>query len=164
MKLSKRQRQIGLAAIVLYTLSAATICASPAEIAEEYVLDTVIVTAQRYAKNDLDIGAATDVYTSEQLRNTGARNLQQALAMAAGIVYQAKGPGGASQGSMTSKVSIRGVEKGTLVLINGTPLNLRGLYNLEDIPLENIERIEIVKGGGSVLYGSEAPAVSSILL
>jgi len=155
-KLSKRQRQIGLAAIVLYTLSAATICASPAEIAEEYVLDTVIVTAQRYAKNDLDIGAATDVYTSEQLRNTGARNLQQALAVAAGIVYQAKGPGGASQGSMTSKVSIRGVEKGTLVLINGTPLNLRGLYNLEDIPLENIERIEIVKGGGSVLYGSEA--------
>lgn len=57
---------------------------------------------------------------------------------------------------MTSKVSIRGIEKGTLVLLNGTPINWRGLYNLEDIPLDNVERIEVVKGGGAVLYGSEA--------
>ncbi|MDF2875423.1 MAG: btuB 3 [Sporomusa sp.] len=157
MKLSKRQRRIGLVTLFLSTMAvASTVCASSAEITEEHTLDTIVVTAQRYEKNDLDIGAATDVYTSEQLKHTGARNLQQALSMATGMVYQSKGPGGASLGSMTSKVSIRGVEKGTLVLINGTPLNLRGLYNLEDIPLDNVERIEVVKGGGAVLYGSEA--------
>ena len=59
-------------------------------------------------------------------------------------------------GSMTSKISMRGVESGTLVLVNGTPINYRGLYNLEDIPVDLVEKIEIVKGGGSVLYGSEA--------
>lgn len=57
---------------------------------------------------------------------------------------------------MTSKVSMRGVETGTLVLINGSPINYRGLYNLEDIPVDLVEKIEIVKGGGAVLYGSEA--------
>ena len=50
---------------------------------------------------------------------------------------------------------IRGIA-GTLVLINGTPLNLNNRYELNDIPAGDIERIEVVKGGGSVLYGSEA--------
>lgn len=157
MRVSKHNRNIGLAALLFSTLALASPAhAEDIEATEEYVWDTILVTAQRYEKKDLDIGAATDVYTSEQLQNTGARNLQQALAMATGVIYQAKGPGGASLGSMTSKISIRGVEKGTLLLINGTPANLRGLYNLEDMPLENVERIEVVKGGGSVLYGSEA--------
>ena len=35
-------------------------------------------------------------------------------------------------------------------------MNQDGKYNLEDIPTESIEKIEVVKGGGSVLYGSEA--------
>ena len=147
-----------LTAAIMTMLISSTALASPKEeiLKEDFVLDQVIVTAQRYEKNDLDIGASVDVYTKEDLKNTGARNVQQALSKATGLVYQAKGPGGASLGSMTSKVSIRGVEKGTMVLINGTPVNWRGLYNLEDIPVENVERIEIVKGGGSVLYGSAA--------
>lgn len=123
---------------------------------QSFTLDQMIVTATRYEKPDLEVAAATEVLTKKELEATGARNVQQALSKINGIVYQAKGPGGASLGSMTSKVSMRGVEKGTLVLVNGTPINWRGLYNLEDIPLENVERIEIVKGGGAVLYGSEA--------
>ncbi len=157
MRVSKNKKNIGLAALFFSTIAMVSPgYAADIEATEEYVWDAILVTAQRYEKKDLDIGAATDVYTSEQLKNTGARNLQQALAMATGVIYQAKGPGGASLGSMTSKISIRGVEKGTLLLINGTPVNLRGLYNLEDMPLDNVERIEVVKGGGAVLYGSEA--------
>lgn len=57
---------------------------------------------------------------------------------------------------MTSKAVIRGVEKGTLVLIDGVPINQGGRYNLEDIPVESIDRVEVVRGGGAVLYGSEA--------
>lgn len=59
-------------------------------------------------------------------------------------------------GNMTSKLVIRGVGNGTLVLLNGTPLNIRGTYDLSDIPVENVERVEVIRGGGSVLYGSEA--------
>lgn len=57
---------------------------------------------------------------------------------------------------MTSKAVIRGVEKGTLVLVDGVPINQGGRYNLEDIPVESIDRVEVVRGGGAVLYGSEA--------
>lgn len=59
-------------------------------------------------------------------------------------------------GNMTSKLVIRGVGNGTLVLVNGTPINIRGTYDLSDIPVENVERVEVIRGGGSVLYGSEA--------
>ena len=121
-----------------------------------FTMDEYVVTASRYAKADLDVAADTDVITSERIEAIGATNVQQVLQTVPGLVYQSKGPGGASLGSMTSKVSMRGVEKGTLVLLNGTPINYRGLYNLENIPVETIERIEVVKGGGSVLYGSEA--------
>ena len=127
-----------------------------AESVGEFELDTIIVTATRTEKHDLDIAAETQVITRQKIENIGATNVQQLLQTVPGLVYQSKGPGGASLGSMTSKVSMRGVESGTLVLINGTPINSRGLYNLEDIPVDAIEQIEIVKGGGSVLYGSEA--------
>ena len=59
-------------------------------------------------------------------------------------------------GTMINEATIRGVDNGTLVMVNGNPVSWRGKYNLDSIPAESIERIEIVKGGGSVLYGSEA--------
>lgn len=123
---------------------------------KEDAFDEMVVTAQKYEKRDVDTPASTEILTEKDLKNTGANNVQQALQFATGITYQTMGPGGASLGTMTAKVHIRGVDGGTLVLVNGTPLNLRGLYNLEDIPLDDVERIEIVRGGGSVLYGSEA--------
>jgi vitamin B12 transporter len=122
----------------------------------EYELDQVLVTAQRYQTRDVDTPASTSVYTNEELKATGGRNVLEALKQAAGLVYSSLGTGGAPISTMTSKIMIRGVASGTLVLVNGTPINLRGMYNLEDIPIENVERVEIIKGGGSVLYGSEA--------
>ena len=42
------------------------------------------------------------------------------------------------------------------MLVDGVPINQGGRYNLEDIPVESIDRVEVVRGGGAVLYGSEA--------
>ena len=123
---------------------------------DEYIFDPIIVTAQRCSKTDMDTPAAVTVYSAEQLKLTGANSVIEALKYSEGIIYHAQGPLGNSQGAMTSKLIIRGVEKGTLVLIDGVPLNLHGRYNLEDISLNDIEKIEIVRGGGAVLYGSEA--------
>ena len=61
-------------------------------------------------------------------------------------------------GAMTNEVNVRGLKGGALVLMNGNPIAWRGKYNLDQIPASQIERIEIVKGSGSVLYGSEAVA------
>ncbi|WP_196606737.1 TonB-dependent receptor plug domain-containing protein [Pectinatus frisingensis] len=117
-------------------------------------LENMSVTALRYHKKNIDIPADTETLTAQQLANTGANNLQEALKYTAGIVYLDYGPGGNSMGNMRSKILIRGSE--ALILVNGAPLNIRGSYNLSDIPLDDVDRVEIVRGGGSVLYGSDA--------
>lgn len=126
------------------------------EATPEYSLDEVTVTALRYASKDLDTPADVAVYNNEQLKATGAANMMEALKYKAGLIYHSMGPQGQSWGNMTSKIIIRGVDSGTLVMINGVPVNLNGYYNLEQIPVDSVERVEIVKGGGSVLYGTEA--------
>lgn len=131
-------------------------CASGVSAAEVYELNPVLVTAQRSVTKDMETPAAIEVLHADDLQKTGATSVQEALKFSTGIITHAQGPRNISQGTMTSKAVIRGVEKGTLVLIDGVPINQGGRYNLEDIPVESIDRVEVVRGGGAVLYGSEA--------
>lgn len=131
-------------------------CASGVSAAEVYELNPVLVTAQRSVTKDMETPAAIEVLHADDLQKTGATSVQEALKFSTGIITHAQGPRNISQGAMTSKAVIRGVEKGTLVLIDGVPINQGGRYNLEDIPVESIDRVEVVRGGGAVLYGSEA--------
>ena len=121
-----------------------------------FSFDEITVTALRYTTKNLDTPADSKAYTNEELKSTGATNIIEALKYKEGIIYHSMGPQGQSWGNMTSKIIMRGVDSGTLVLVNGVAVNLNGYYNLEQIPVEAVERVEIVKGGGSVLYGSEA--------
>lgn len=127
-----------------------------AEELQEYSLDPMVITAQRMETKDLKTPAAVEVVTKEKIENSGAGSAYDVLQNALGVMSSAQGPNGAAMGSMTSKIIIRGVDKGTLVMVDGVPMNQDGKYNLEDIPSDMIEKIEIVRGGGSVLYGSEA--------
>lgn len=122
----------------------------------EFELDPMVVTAQRMEKRDLDTPAAVDVISREQVERTGGASAYEVLRQSIGVSVTSQGPNGVSYGSMTSDATIRGVDRGTLVLLDGMPLNQDGKYNLEDIPSDVIEKIEIVRSGGSVLYGSEA--------
>ncbi len=149
-----KMRYTATTALLMSMLVATTTGAE--EKSDEYTLDPVIVTAQRYEKSDLQTPASTQVFTAEKLQATGANNLQEALKYAVGVTYNAMGPDGQSYSTMTGKLIIRGVERGTLVLLNGVPINMNGRYNLEDIPINAVEKVEIIRGGGSVLYGSEA--------
>ncbi len=123
---------------------------------QEFTLDPMIVTAQRMEMRDLDTPATVDVITREDVERNGGASAYEVLNHSIGLSATSMGPNGVSFGSMTSEVTIRGVERGTLVLVDGMPMNQDGKYNLEDIPSDVIERIEIVRSGGSVLYGSEA--------
>lgn len=123
---------------------------------QEFTLDPMIVTAQRMEMRDLDTPATVDVITSEMVERNGGASAFEVLRQSLGVAVTTMGPNGMSMGSMTSEVTIRGAERGTLVLLDGMPLNQDGKYNLEDIPSDIIDRIEIVRSGGSVLYGSEA--------
>lgn len=131
-------------------------CAADGTSDAVYSLNPVVVTATRYEKSDADIPAATQTFTEEQIEQTGADNLQVALQYLDGVIDAGMGPNGTSVSSMTTKNVIRGVSNGTVVMINGTPINWRTNYNLENIPTSAVERVEVVRGGGAVLYGSQA--------
>lgn len=140
-------------------ITGAAVCGTNAVYAEEvqeFSLDPMIVTAERVETRDLKTPALVEVYDEKKIEQSGAANAYDVIQDTLGLITQSQGFNGTSMGSMTSKVMIRGVEKGTLVLVNGVPINVDGKYNLEDIPTESIEKIEVVKGGGAVMYGSEA--------
>ena len=121
-----------------------------------YTMDEVVVTATRTEKKDVDVPAATTVITSDEIAASGAAHASDVLVQVNGFAYKSFGPGGAAMGSMTNELNVRGAKGGVLVLMNGSPISWRGKYNLDAIPASNVERVEVVKGSGSVLYGSEA--------
>lgn len=123
-----------------------------------YQLNPVVVTANREQAEDLHTPAATEVITSKEIEQTGAATVHEALRFGTGLITQAQGPRNISQGSMINKTIIRGVEKGTLVLVDGVPLNQSGRYNLESISADSVDRIEVVRGGVQFFMVLKQPA------
>ena len=114
------------------------------------------VTAQGYEKETLMTSADTTVYTAEELKKTGARDVISALKFKNGAHFTNMGPDGQTWITGNAGVNLRGVENGTLVLIDGVPASFNNVSHLDMMSLDAVERVEVVKGGGSVLYGSEA--------
>ncbi|MEO5676949.1 MAG: TonB-dependent receptor plug domain-containing protein, partial [Usitatibacter sp.] len=115
--------------------------------------DPVVVTASRALAADVTLRDAT-VITREDLDASGALSLAEVLQRRAGVEVRATGGPGQPQG-----LFIRGAGTAqTLVLIDGLRAGSAtvGTTSIENIPLEMIERIEVVKGPLSSLYGSEA--------
>lgn len=122
---------------------------------QTYNLDTMVVTAQRESKRDVDTPASVTTVSQKQLVETGASNLFDALRLQSGVTTYSYG-GSQSLGGMNAKILMRGANKGTVVMIDGAPANINETYYLDSIPVESIARVEIVKGAASTLYGSEA--------
>ncbi len=126
-----------------------------------YKMDEVVVTAAKYETEQMETPAFVTVITADELEQTGGRNLVEALRTISGLEYvNSGGPLGTSHSAMGSKLPIRGISDGELVLMNGVSINNPhgGSYDLNCIPLSAIERVEVVKGASSVLYGSDALA------
>lgn len=83
-----------------------------AEEVATYELNPVLVTAQRSVTKDMETPAAIEVLHADDLQKTGATSVQEALKFSTGIITHGQGPRNISQGTMTSKAVIRGVEKG----------------------------------------------------
>lgn len=140
------------------TFMAANICLAVPAFADDlqtYNLDTMVVTAQRESKRDVDTPASVTTVSQKQLVETGASNLFDALRLQSGVTTYSYG-GSQSLGSQNAKILMRGANKGTVVMIDGVPANINETYYLDSIPVESIARVEIVKGAASTLYGSEA--------
>lgn len=122
------------------------------EALNEYVLDPMMVTAARYEKRDVDIPAATEIYDQQKIEKLGANNVMEVVKNIPGFTLTASPTG-------NTYIGFRGIAKDNVViLVNGIPLNQDGNYDLESISADIIDRIEVVKGGATVLYGSNASA------
>ena len=115
-----------------------------------------MVTAQRTETRDLDTPASVSVVTANDIEKNGATTTMEALRRVAGVTDYSYGPGGDDLGSSYSRVYLRGFDKGALVMVNGAPININNYASVSSIPVNAIERIEVVKGANSVLYGAEA--------
>lgn len=124
--------------------------------ADVYELNPIVVTAQRMEKQELDVPASTTVITTKDIKNKGYTTVSDVLEQTVSIDAYTYYPGGEDQGSSQSRAYIRGLDKGTLVLVNGAPINVMNYSSTSGIPIDAVEKIEIIKGSNSVLYGAEA--------
>lgn len=124
---------------------------------KEITLEAVVVTATRDPQEIRKIPANITVITREEIEQSNARTTVELLKVEAGVVARDFTGNG-----KTTTVDIRGFgETGplnTLVLVDGRRVNEIDLSGVDwtQIPLEQIERIEILRGPGSVLYGDNA--------
>jgi len=113
--------------------------------AEESVseLETITVTAERFPVREKESPRFVTVISSDELRESGANNLVDALNRAGGFNYKAFAPLGISHGGMNSTLSIRGIKDGELILINGSPIQGAAghAYDINTIPADQIERV-----------------------
>jgi outer membrane cobalamin receptor len=121
------------------------------------MMEEVVVTATKTPELRKDIPNAVIIIDKKDIQASGATSIGELLANEPGIDWQTYGNyGGASQ-----EIHIRGMRgNATQVLVNGVNVAAPslGVADVGKISIDNIERIEIVKGSGSLLYGSGAMA------
>ena len=122
--------------------------------AEVSQLPSVVLTATRAAQPVSSVLSDVRIIDAETIRNAGAATLTELLQVHGGAEIGANGGPG-----QISSVFLRGTNAGHVVLlVDGVRLNsaTAGLNAWENIPLAQIERIEIVRGAASGLYGADA--------
>lgn len=144
-------QKILLAGLILIPLCALPLSAQYSV----YDFDPVVVTGSSVPTALSATIRPLSVVNRATIAASGADNVEQLLESAAGIDVRTRGPAG-----IQSDISIRGVGcEQTLILIDGIKITdpQTGHHNLDlPVSLEDIEQIEILKGGGSKLYGPNA--------
>jgi vitamin B12 transporter len=123
-------------------------------------MDEVIVTSITHTETTMDKigGNAISIVTAREIKEKNCHTLAEVIKSVPGVVLSSNGGMGT-----TSGVFMRGADsKNTLVLIDGVMVNdpsqANRNANISDINLDNVERIEVVRGAMSVMYGSNATA------
>lgn len=126
---------------------------APRQAADTATLRPVVVTATRMTASTAAPLVSTTVITGAALRAQGITSLGQALAAVPGAFVPQSG----SAGAQTSLFLRGGESDYTQVLVDGVPVNdPGGFIDLANLTTDDVDRIEIVRGPASVLYGANA--------
>ncbi|MEY4629008.1 MAG: hypothetical protein RLZZ595_1334 [Bacteroidota bacterium] len=139
--------------LIAFSLSVA------AQFDSSYSLDEVVVTANRFTQKQINTGKVITVIKRKEIENSPFVSIGELLGRQAGITII----GSNNSPGANNDVYMRGAGTGNLlILIDGLPAydvsSIRETFDINFIPLGEIERIEILKGGQSTLYGSDAVA------
>lgn len=119
-------------------------------------LNTVVVSGTRTDRRRLDNPVAVNVLTEKTFQVTQSNTLSEGLCFQPGLRVETD-----CQTCNYTQLRMNGLGGSySQILVDGRPVftSLMSLYSMEQIPASQIERVEVVKGGGSVLYGSSAIA------
>jgi len=123
---------------------------------DQTTLETVFVEGSRLNQTETEIGSSVTIITAEDIEELGFDFALDAIAAAPGVTINSNGAFGGS-----ASVRIRGASsEQTLVLVDGVPVNdptsPGGGFNFARLDTENVERIEVLKGPQSTLWGTDA--------
>jgi len=123
------------------------------------LLDEAVITANKYSNKTSLTGKVVAIITKKQLERSGGKDLSQVLTEQAGIFIA----GANSNTGKDKSLYLRGARiEHTLITIDGIPVydpsGIGSNFDIRNLPVSNIERIEILKGSQSTLYGSDAMA------
>ncbi|MDO5563238.1 MAG: TonB-dependent receptor plug domain-containing protein, partial [Synergistaceae bacterium] len=119
------------------------------------------VTGSRLAEEVSDVPVPAYVVTREDIEKSGARSVQDVLERVPGVT----GLLGSASMAQDKGITVRGLNTEVLLLVDGVPFmganhgvgaDLGSPFDLRAVPLESVERIEVVKGASSAIYGSNA--------
>ena len=117
-------------------------------------LDAVVVSANRNETTRREAPSLVNILDSDLLNKVSAPTIAEGLSFQPGVRVE-----NSCQNCGFAQVRINGLDgQYSQILINSRPIfsALAGVYGLEHIPANMVERIEVVRGGGSALYGSSA--------
>ena len=116
--------------------------------------DTVQVTATRFGEPVAEVPGSISVVTGDEIRARGATDLRTALALLGGVSVAPGGDAGPA-GAVPGLLGVREVDD-LLLLIDGIPAGGAFIPQVEAISLNNVERIEVMRGAAPVYYGTTA--------
>jgi outer membrane receptor protein involved in Fe transport len=130
---------------------------------EVFGLDQVVVTATRTEQKLKDVAAAVTVITKEEIKRSAAQTIDDLLRQIPFVNFSRRSSSMVANPTAQG-VSLRGIGPSatsrSLVLLDGVPLNdpFGGWVYWSKVPLQSVERIEVVRGGGSAVWGNLALA------
>ena len=153
------KRKFFVVAAVMISSLLCTASRGQAQDSTTTLLDEVVLTANKYPNKTSLTGKVITVISREQLEKSGGKDLSQLLTEQAGVFIS----GANSNVGKDKSLYLRGgYASHTLITIDGIPVydpsGIGGNFDIRNLALGNIERIEILKGSQSTLYGSDAIA------